>query len=329
MVAQASDSLGVEQGLAANAIADMPLSVFDEMPMDVDDAALSELDEAVEAATETPDRPFDVDSLTDAQREYLRSHLTAAEVAKFEQDRRNLQQTFSKRETALSRERDQLREQAEITAMSLAAAIEHVRKIDPDEAERLSAKLITQQAQTQQQRQVATQAFQSFAQGEVQAHLDHLQKVSVDEQGRQLFDPMDGEIAGQFKKYIDAAQKHMRSGAGADSPLALAAQREFDRISTLVERKRLDGERRLLAPTQQAKKVQTAQEQQRVRQVQQQRGRQAVVRGTAGGGYATPMDALRAVKAEMPDATLEQQSMVATRRFREQQAQQQPAQVRR
>lgn len=303
MVVTASDSLAASAGLAPNATGDMPQTPVPGMPTADVPASSTEMVPADAAATAEADAPFDLSTLSDAQREYLTSQLIANETEKFQQDRVALQQRLESQNTDLRNRNASLSDQSE---MSLRVQNELVKWLgayvqqhgDPQrDMAALASHLESIQKDATQQKILATHQFSQWEADQNPKFVNHLTSMSRDGQGRELFSPRDPDILAAWDEVRRNAFDHQVRGDQRAQQAATLAQRKLD---DLIRQKREAGFTAL--STQDRQRI--AREQQDVLARQQERGPQDTARGGAGGAARlSPQEARAQAAQESNDPT--------------------------
>lgn len=302
MVVTASDSLALDQGLDADASAEMPLDDALAMPEGEDAFVDSETGFDESAATDDLDAPVEDDPRLSA----LQSQLTAltSEKAQWDTARRSLEAKvnhFDQQARSL-----QMREQAR--AHWLNAYFDE-NGLDKRDLHVLENTLTQAEKQSVAQRQQATTGFTESLQTLFTNHQARMQQVAF-ENGQQLFDPKDPEIETAFLSAAGLVKRHHEEeGARPGSPLHLQSMAAFDRLKALQQSKREAGIRQMLTQSRAA----DAKRQATNRAKQDTRGKQ----NTARGGSAAPLsfaDYMKQMQTEMPNATYAERWEAAVRR---------------
>lgn len=216
------------------------------VPADGDSAALADGEFGEEAASDTPDTPFDFDSLDDVQRQFVDSHYQQLYESQFN-DR--LSQAMSSRD----RENNQLR--GEVSRLngqygSVQAALNRVLAWEAQRAresgdelayyqlrdEAMNTLATQQQAHTAQQQQAA-----GWLEGQFHAVNRLAHDTSIGPDGQSLFDPNEPEYIRLRDTYLMAARNHQystRPDGSSDQSLAYQAQNAEHQIRNYLKQRR-------------------------------------------------------------------------------------------
>ena len=294
MVVAPNDLAPLAGGFADDASFAIPAGEDGLIPDDVDTAALSDLEDADAAASVVGEGEAESDPDPDAElrsqiETQLRDQITADVQAQFDQRFREFQ-------SQKDREVAQARHAADGTRAFNQALVEsYVQRLTEAGMEQadIERELDAIQGKTSRRVQQAAQAsqqsdgqFTSWAESQAQAMASFLQETARGENGEVLFDP---QADRELQQYAVAMFTNAREFLRTNDEKYLQAQRQ---AHTAHQRRayqlREAGIRRVL--TEQRKK--NAEPQRKAREVQAQRGRQAVA--TGGGAGPLSADALMA-----------------------------------